>query len=200
MHVLGLTNLPLVFPSEARVFTTAVRIVRGSSYVLILGTSFLRSDQSVISLGPNDGSQPDPSSTWVLFLTYHCCLRVTLLARRSCVGTGQANSPQQPFQQPQPLFFPLSLRYQPQRRLHSRRRAQMNRMLILTKITLIDGGRTTMAITELSSRDSSRNSSVVRFPARFRRTSSWHSLCPYQSLVWVGRPPCAALEESNGGT
>lgn len=63
MQVLGSTKLPLSFQSEAKVFTTLIRVVRDLPSALILGTSILRSDHSVISLAPDKGFQPDPIST-----------------------------------------------------------------------------------------------------------------------------------------
>lgn len=82
-EVLDSTNVPLVFPPESKVFTTVVRVFRDLLHALILlGTTFLRTDHRVIILSPKMGSnriQRQHRSR--SFFERHRCLRVTPLAR-----------------------------------------------------------------------------------------------------------------------
>lgn len=108
LQALRSTNLPLAPLPEPEVFTTVVRVVRNLPYALILGTSFLRLNHSVISFAWDNVFQPDPTSTWVLFVERHCCSHVTPPARCSCVLTEYADPPQRPVQEPKPLSLPLA--------------------------------------------------------------------------------------------
>ena len=67
MEIMGSTVLPIVLPPEDRARDIAVRIVRDLPYAFILGASFFRAINSVISLGEGKWFQPSPDAPWVPF-------------------------------------------------------------------------------------------------------------------------------------
>lgn len=88
MQILKLIKLLFLSSPESKVFTTVVRVVHDLPFGLILGTSFLRSNRSVISLALDEGFQLNPTITWVPLSEHHCCPRLNPLARRLYVFNG----------------------------------------------------------------------------------------------------------------
>ena len=67
MEIIGSTVLPVVLPPEDKARDIAVRVVKGLPYAFILGASYFRANNSVISLGEGKGFQPSPGAPWVPF-------------------------------------------------------------------------------------------------------------------------------------